>query len=58
MGVATGSGGGGVEGGRVPPVRNSGVDVPPEIAIFEENFRNICQNLQNFQYFQIKVGEI
>ena len=37
MGVATAG-----TGGRVPPVQNSG-GTPPEIATFEENFRNIYQ---------------
>ena len=33
------------------------VDVSPEIAI-KENFLNICQKIQIFQYFQNKVAEI
>ena len=53
MGVATGG-----MGVHVPPGLKFQGDIPPEIAFFEENWLNICQNFQIFQYFQNKVAKI
>ena len=46
------------DGGRVPPVRNSGEISPRNGDFQKENFLNISKKFQIFQYFQNKVAEM